>query len=440
VRSTARPIRETPPPRAIPSARRLPSRIRALAWAARLACAFSVAWLAAAALASAPALAQDNGEARRIWLEIFTAPAPAPAAEAESRTRRATRPAPRRAEPSADAAPAAPADVPITHRIVVFGDSLATNLGDGLADVLSDQPQVAVTTRARGSSGLVRDDYHDWRAEIEAFLVGESAFDIGVVLVGLNDRQDLAVDGARLERLSAPWKDAYAKRVDAIVQRFAQARVPLVWVGLPPMGSSRLSADMQAINEVVRSRVMRADGIFVDIWQGFVDDENRYSANGPTLEGQIGRLRAGDGIHFTPPGARKAAHFVDVEIRRLISGAPEPAAPDLPIGVSVLEDASIEDIAMENLTVDEIVARLTGIGLAPEAASPEPVTAAPAVGPVLPLTGVERTAGAALARGPPMTDRATRLLNERVLSDGVAPPAVAGRADDFSWPRDSVQR
>lgn len=387
----------------------------------------------AAALAPAPAPAQDAQEARRIWLEIFTTPARP--AEPETRTRR-TRPAARPAPAAQAEAPAeAAAPVPITHRIVVFGDSLATNLGEGLADVLTDQPQVAVTTRARGSSGLVRDDYFDWRAEVEPFFEGEAPVDIGVVLVGLNDRQDLAVDGARLERLSDPWKQAYGARVDALLERFARARVPLVWVGLPPMGSSRLSADVQALNEVVRSRVTRADGIFVDIWQGFVDDENRYSANGPTLEGQIGRLRAGDGIHFTPPGARKAAHFVDVEIRRLIARAPEAAAPELPIGVSVLEDIAIED-----MTVDEIVARLTGIGLPAGEDAMEPVTAAPAVGPMLPLTGVERTPGAALARGRPATDRATRLLNERVLADGVAPPPVAGRADDFSWPRAVVER
>lgn len=388
----------------------------------------------AAAVAPVPVAAQDAQEARRIWLEIFTAPAPAP--QPETRTRRTTRPAARSAAPTAAAPADAPADVPITHRIVVFGDSLATNLGEGLADVLSDQPQVAVATRARGSSGLVRDDYYDWRAEIEPFFEGEAAVDIGVVLIGLNDRQDLAVDGARLERLSDPWKEAYGKRVDAILERFAQARVPLVWVGLPPMSSTRLSADMQAINEVVRSRVTRADGIFVDIWQGFVDDENRYSANGPTLEGQIGRLRAGDGIHFTPPGARKAAHFVDVEIRRMIARTPEAPAPELPIGVSVLEDMAIED-----MTVDEIVARLTGIGLPPGGEDVvEPAAARPVVGPVLPLTGIERTPGAALARGRPATDRATRLLNERVLSDGVAPPPVPGRADDFSWPRATAER
>jgi hypothetical protein len=393
------------------------------------------------ALAPAPATAQDTGEARRIWLEIFTAPRAEPPPQAQpapQRQRRTTRPA-APAAPAETPAAEAPAEVAVTTRIVVFGDSLATNLGDGLAAVLEDQPQIEVVTRARGSSGLVRDDYYDWRAEIEPFITGEDAFDIGVVMIGLNDRQDLVVDGERLERLTDPWKAAYAGRVDALVERFAQAGVPLVWVGLPPMSSSRLSADLQALNEIVRNRVQRADGIFVDIWQGFVDDDNRYAPNGPTLEGQIGRLRAGDGIHFTPPGARKAAHFADVEIRRLLGGGRPEAEPELPIGADPLAD---QELDLEDLGIDEIVARLTGIGLPSHEGDEDAWDAAPrpAVGPVLPLTGVERTPGAVLARERPATDRATRLLNERVLADGVAPPPVPGRADDFTWPREAGER
>ncbi|GGK33887.1 SGNH/GDSL hydrolase family protein [Salinarimonas ramus] len=383
--------------------------------------------------------ARANDDERRIFLEMFRSdPAPAaqaaPAQRERPRQRRVTRPAPASAAtapPESAAAAVAPGEVLVTHRVVVFGDSLATNLGDGLADVLSDQPQVMVATRAQGSSGLVRDDFHDWRAEIEPFLTGDERFDIGVVLVGLNDRQDIATPDGRLERLGEPWKEAYAARVDTIIERFAQARIPLIWVGLPPMRSSRLSADLQAINEIVRGRVTRADGIYVDIWQAFVDDDNRYSDNGPTLEGQIARLRAGDGIHFTPAGGRKAAHFVDVEIRRLLTRDVGPLAresrevPAGAVGIAAIEN-------LENLSVDEIVARLTAAGVEiPELDEPAP---APAIGPVLPLTASARTQGAALATAPPLADRSIRLLNERVLADGVAPGPVPGRADDFSWP------
>ncbi|WP_372425060.1 SGNH/GDSL hydrolase family protein [Salinarimonas chemoclinalis] len=396
------------------------------------------------AIAAGTAPVRANDDERRIWLEVLrsqpTAAEPAPAAR--QRPRRAPRPArapvsPPQAETAAAVTQDVPQDVPITHRVVVFGDSLASNLGEGLADVLSDKPNVTVQTRAQGSSGLVRDDFHDWRAEIDPFLTGEGAFDIGVVLVGLNDRQDIATPERRLARLGPEWKEAYARRVDAILAKFRAAGVPLVWVGLPPMRSSRLSTDLQAINEIVRGRVTRGGGIWVDIWQGFVDDDNRYSDNGPTLEGQIGRLRAGDGIHLTPAGGRKAAHFADVEIRRLLARdrpapvsavAPPPAAD----GLAALGD-------LEALTVDEIVARLSALPEAPDAVAIEEPP--PAIGPVVPLTETAAAGGsAALVRAPPLADRATRLLNERVLADGVAPPAAPGRADDFTWPAAPASR
>ncbi|MGJ3264459.1 MAG: SGNH/GDSL hydrolase family protein [Salinarimonas sp.] len=392
------------------------------------------------AIAAGTGPSRANDDERRIWLEVLRAqpstaePAPAPAPR--QRPRRAIRPAasaPAAApDEEASAASAIAGDVPVTHRVVVFGDSLATNLGDGLADVLADKPQVLVETRAQGSSGLVRDDFYDWRAEIVPFLSGEDAFDIGVVMVGLNDRQDIAAADGRLERLGPDWKEAYARRVDAILARFREASVTLIWVGLPPMRSSRLSTDLQAINEIVRGRVTRSGGIYVDVWQGFVDDDNRYSDNGPTLEGRIARLRAGDGIHFTPAGGRKAAHFADVEIRRLLArDVPQPRMTPRPGSVTASGGlAALGDL--ETLTVDEIVARLSA--LAPAEADDAAEAAAPAVGPVVPLTDAVGAGSATLVRAPPLADRATRLLNERVLADGVAPPAAPGRADDFTWP------
>ena len=53
---------------------------------------------------------------------------------------------------------------------------------------------------------------------------------------------------------------------------------------------------------------------YVDVWDGFVDENNRYSLHGPDVEGQTRRLRAYDGVHFTSYGARKLAHYVEREV------------------------------------------------------------------------------------------------------------------------------
>jgi hypothetical protein len=62
--------------------------------------------------------------------------------------------------------------------------------------------------------------------------------------------------------------------------------------------------------------------VYVDIWDGFVDEAGRYSPQGPDYEGQIRRLRTSDGVYFTKFGARKLAHYVEREIERSNRGTP----------------------------------------------------------------------------------------------------------------------
>ena len=45
---------------------------------------------------------------------------------------------------------------------------------------------------------------------------------------------------------------------------------------------------------------------------------------GPDFEGQTRRLRTSDGVHFTKAGARKLAHYLEREIRRVMTPGSEP--------------------------------------------------------------------------------------------------------------------
>ena len=83
------------------------------------------------------------------------------------------------------------------------------------------------------------------------------------------------------EPLSDRWKALYRDRVDAVVRVFHDRNIPLVWVGLPPMKNDKVSADLIVMNEIVRDSVQRAGFTYVDIWPGFVDDDNRYTVVRP---------------------------------------------------------------------------------------------------------------------------------------------------------------
>ncbi len=71
----------------------------------------------------------------------------------------------------------------------------------------------------------------------------------------------------------------------------------------------------------------KAGAIYVDVWDGFVDEGNRFAVQGPDFEGQVRRLRTADGVHFTAAGARKLAHYLEKEIRRAMTPSGPVAIP-----------------------------------------------------------------------------------------------------------------
>src|SRR5437870_10069517 len=127
------------------------------------------------------------------------------------------------------------------------------------------------------------------------------------------------------------WELAYVRRIDAMIAALKSAGVPVLWVGLPSQRNSKPSADSSYLNELYRSRAEKAGIIYVDIWDGFVDEGGHYSAQGPDYQGQIRRLRSADGVYFTKFGARKLAHYVEREIQRTTTNRGAPVALPLPM-------------------------------------------------------------------------------------------------------------
>ena len=279
--------------------------------------------------------------------------------------------------------------VDVSTHIVVMGDSLANLLANGLDDALNNRPDVEVIHRAKPDSGLVRSDFYDWPKVVSELLASDQKISIGVVL-------------------------------------------PLIWVGAPPMQNGRLSADMITFNDLYRQRVEKAGGQYIDLWGGFVDAENRYVATGPDVSGQPVRLRLGDGIHFTAAGARKAAHFVDLVIRRMIEAAPQNSVTPLPVSPETGAPSALElqPGGVERL-IDQMVAGIPTIGL------PAALQARPLAGPIQPLTGQaalsEQPLLASITEARGRGDAALQL--ERVFGQGIAPDPVPGRLDDYRWPR-----
>jgi uncharacterized protein len=204
---------------------------------------------------------------------------------------------------------------------------------------------------------------------------------------------------------SEKWEFAYIKRIDATIAALKSAGVPIIWVGLPSQRGTNASADSAYLNELYRSQAEKAGIVYVDIWDGFVDEDGEYSPQGPDYLGQTRRLRTSDGVYFTKFGARKLAHYVEREIERIYKGM--PVALPVPVGSSPQ---------------------------VPNAKGAGPVQR-PAAGPVVPLTET-RLAPEELLGGDGAAAAGATVT--RALTKGEALAAPSGRADDFRWPRDVV--
>ncbi len=127
------------------------------------------------------------------------------------------------------------------------------------------------------------------------------------------------------------WAQVYSRRIDETIAALKSKGVPVFWVGLPSIRGTRSTADAVYLNDLFRARAERAGINYIDVWDGFVDDAGKYSSYGPDYEGQMRRLRSGDGVYFTKYGARKLAHYVEREIRRYMNNRAVVSLPTGPI-------------------------------------------------------------------------------------------------------------
>ena len=205
------------------------------------------------------------------------------------------------------------------------------------------------------------------------------------------------------------WVELYREKIDEMIGILKSKGVPVLWVGLPVVRGLKATADTAFLDTLYRDAAGKAGITYVDVWDGFVDEADRFMQQGPDFEGQIRRLRSNDGVYFTKAGALKLAHYVEREISRLL------AARSAPI-VLPTEPATPDANALPG----------------------QPDTR-PLAGPIVPLVassiGTDQLLGGPGAR--PVTADAQAV---RVLVKGEPLSAPAGRADDFAWPRREIGR
>jgi uncharacterized protein len=280
--------------------------------------------------------------------------------------------------------------------VLVIGDFLADGLAEGLVSAYSQNPDIEILDRADGSSGLVRSDFHDWPADAKALIDSEKP-EVVVVMIGTNDRQQMKIGETREQPMSENWLKEYQVRADALAAAIKERHLPFVWVGLPAFKSATISSDLLTLNDIYRKSVENAGGTFVDIWDGFVDENGAFVMNGPDMNGQPVRLRGADGISLSKPGKRKVAFYVEKPLNKLLGNEASPAPGPGPETVGPVAPADIFVDRTQPMAIDD----------------PD-------------LDGGELLLGATTA-----PKNQTRTAAERLVVEGVASAPAPGRADDF---------
>lgn len=357
-------------------------------------------------------------------------------------------PPPRKPDPKAE--PVTP-----TTSVVVLGDAMADWLAYGLEDALSDSPEIAIIRKNKNHSGLLRYEAKgdlDWWHVARDTLAQEKANYV-VMMLGVSDRQnirerDLAKEADKkkgkdqadkpaaekdaqsknqvdeqeqggivasesqagkkasgvIEFRTDQWAEIYSKRIDETIAALKSKGVPVFWVGLPSIRGTKSTADAVYLNDLYRARAERVGVVYIDVWDGFVDEAGKYSNFGPDYEGQMRRLRSSDGVFFTKSGALKLAHYVEREIRRYMNSRATPVAlPSGPLTPAVPDGKPAER---------------------------------PVAGPVVPLT-VTPSNSEELLGGAGNSSPHGDAIATRVLVKGEPVSAPPGRADDFVLQRGS---
>lgn len=204
-------------------------------------------------------------------------------------------------------------------RLAVFGDSMATDVGKALERFYAEDPNIAILTQGVGSSSFVRPDFFDWPKTIGE-QVTANGFDIAVIIIGINDRQKMRLNGEVYGSLTPEWTTEYSARVTNVVKALRAAGKPTIWIGLPPMEAPKFGKAMIQVNEIQRLAAFSGGAEYLDIYERFATEEGGYTSRGPDLNGNQVRMRKDDGIHFSAAGADKLAFYLSQSLKNYYRG------------------------------------------------------------------------------------------------------------------------
>jgi uncharacterized protein len=191
-------------------------------------------------------------------------------------------------------------------RLWIGGDSLAGSLGPSLGELTGQSGVVQPVVDSRVSSGLLSPNFVDWpkRGAEDMFTYNP---EVTVFIIGANDAKNQAKGAER----DPQWRTQYAAAVEKMLDVLVGHGRTVYWVGAPIMSDAAFSERVKGVNEVFQEVAAKHSEVtYVDSFAVFSGPDGKFTSMLPSLDGKATRVRAQDGIHFTPEGGDLLARTV----------------------------------------------------------------------------------------------------------------------------------
>ncbi len=180
-------------------------------------------------------------------------------------------------------------------RLWIAGDSLAGSLGPSLGEESGATGVVQPFFDSRVSSGLSMPTFFNWPKHATTEIARLNP-EVVVFIIGANDWMAPRQAGEA-------WKAEYAREVEEMLGVLEAGGRRVYWIGSPPMEEKRKDEGVRAVNAVMHEVIARHDrATYIDAYALFAGPDGDFVPSLTLPTGDKVRVRADDGVHFTPEG------------------------------------------------------------------------------------------------------------------------------------------
>jgi uncharacterized protein len=197
-------------------------------------------------------------------------------------------------------------------RVWIAGDSLVVVPGQSLLQLIARNRVMEPVGEIDGrvATGLTRPDVFDWFEQARSQMRALRPKAV-VVSFGANDGHSYMTglpSGVSIGTLGSPsWSREYARRVGGFMDEVIQRGGYVFWIGAPVARSPTQSRSFAVIDRIVRREAeKRMRSYFIDT-AALLSPGGRFAEYLENAQGELVRVRAGDGVHFAPAGGDRVA-------------------------------------------------------------------------------------------------------------------------------------